>query len=162
MGHYALWALLALTPVTATVGILTVHRHDHWRFAYPGLLLVVFILLTRMGRFHSDTPCLVCARRTPLDGEAAADKRMRWLRAWHFARVGVYATALGVWLVSWMLPGTVAGRALVGIAAVTLLVQLLINRVHSSVQPFCPWCHDGGDDITEDAPDPGARTPIPA
>jgi hypothetical protein len=160
LAHYGVWALLVLLPGVTTVGVLAVQRKGNLPYLYATALLLVVHLMLTMAR-HYDTPCLLCAKRLPSNGGDLAERRMRWLRLWHTARLALVAAALTMWLVSWAFPGTVAGRVLVGLAGLTLTAQLLLNRTHGRVKPWCPWCREGGEDEHSETPDPARNNPVP-
>lgn len=165
VGHHALWVLLLLIPA---VGVLGIAALDHARFEVPYALGVLAVLqgLLVHARYHSEVPCMVCARRMPTNGGKSAERPTgkRLLRTWHLTRFFVPLLAAGSWVLSWMFPHAWPGRSLLFASAVLLVAWLVVSRFHSRLQPWCPWCRDdnGGEEAVDSVPDPSRGQPLPA
>lgn len=165
VSHYGVWVLLVLIPGTIAFGLRSLGQGHFWlQVAYGAALAILFYTLWAVGKFHTGALCLVCADRLPDNGGALAEKRMRWLRLHHVLKVVAPASAAALWVVSWLFPGTVYGRAALGAAGLCLIGWMVLNRMHSRVQPWCPWCRDGdeGEEAEADVPDPSTNQPVPA
>lgn len=173
LGHYGIWVLTVLVPGTLTLGILSLHKPRHGFYAlYGGLLpvlaygaasLLLVMTALDMTVYHTTTPCVRCAANPPTNGGEDAERLSFMLRLFHATCFWLPLVAGGIWLASWLLPGTGTGRAMFGLAASLLLPWGVLSRVHGRLRPWCPWCRKGGggDHTHEDAPDPTHNQPVP-
>lgn len=164
--HYA-WIVTMVADVAVLVGFFTTFTTNA-AVATGGAVLigagVVFMLFgMRSDWRHSRHLCDKCIEKWPLDPQAQVQKRMGSLRRYHWLAdnprrsVGVSAAivAIEAVVVLW------APRIVFGVVAVVVLLvwtplQTWTNRVHSRLQPWCPWCHhrDDGGETFEPEPDP--------
>lgn len=162
LGHYGPWILIVLAPLTAAVGLLSLHRSWQYGVLYADLEAAMALVAVAILLDHTDTPCVRCAV-VPSNGGQKAEEYMKWLRRYHRAGVPLLAAAGFLWGVSWLLPHTAAGRILVASAAFALVPWSALCRVHGQLKPWCPWCRRGeGDSESEEVPDPSQNQPVPA
>lgn len=160
--HYAIWILLVLIPGTVALGAVALERTG-LQVAYGGALLLDVYILAVAIKWHTETPCLICAVRFPTDAVAVAEKRKPWLRLHHVLGVTGWVCVSVVWVASWLGAGTVYGRAALGAAGLCVIGMMALSRAHGRVQPWCPWCRDDdGDEAGADTPDPSTMQPAPA
>lgn len=163
-GHYGVWAVAVLAPGACAVGLFTTtHPYLLLRIAYGLLLIFLAVAVADITIGHSNMPCLYCAKSLPDNPEQEAESRMSWLLLFHRTRYPVLTGAGIGWVVSWVLAGTIPAKVLVCTAALAVLYWAVLERVHSPVKPWCPWCKDdGGEDAGSEAPDPASSVPSPA
>lgn len=161
-GHHGVWLLALLAPVVCTVGIYCMHYPSIVLKAAYGLLtyMLISVVVSMFGQHYGDL-CLHC--RPPSHGSQTAEARMRWLKLYHQAGVGILCGAFTAWAASWMTAGTEAAKILICAAALSVVFWAVLERIHSPVKPWCPWCKDdGGEDADADVPDPTTNVPSPA
>lgn len=162
--HYGIWILLVRAPVTCILGLYEMH-HDSilLRLAYAAAVFTTGRSVINTLVVHTSVPCVRCARHLPDKPEEAAERRMPWLRRFHRARVTLLAGSLLAWTVSLMLAGTAAAKLLLFAMTVGVVCWMILERIHSPVKPWCPWCKDdGGEDAEAGVPDPTSNVPAPA
>jgi ABC-type transport system involved in cytochrome c biogenesis permease component len=157
-GHYAYLGLVAVVVVDVA--------DDGAAFHVPGLRIAagaVWILwlvaaLLADDRYHTSRLCERCIAATPLDPQAAVERRMRWLQLHHETRWQMLALVPAVALELWL--GTSHGW--LSIAADLLLICVISlsfgsEYIHRRLYPWCPMCRwrDGGDhEVSPDVPAP--------
>jgi len=167
------WVGRALVPVATVLGVLGVLA-TYVRGVTPGqwsarnlstlvapdfiAYALVVMWLWLVGLYHERSLCEVCVARMPLDPAARAQRRRRWLRAAHLPldhQIGSTLLLVGL-MVAGSLPW-VGNRALMIVLMVVLMVETVAIARHGALQPWCPWCHNGGGGDTETTPTP---TPV--
>lgn len=164
VGHYGLWFILVISPVVCILGFFSLRGvgDPFTTFGYPAALIVLILVILDVMVLHSDTPCTHCARNLPDNPEEAAEKRMKWLKTFHRARWWLIGGSLTVWVGSWIFPAMVAGRIMLYVGVLSVCLWAVLDRIHSPVKPWCPWCRDdGGEEAAADVPDPSTNIPSP-
>lgn len=163
LAHHGVWLIAVLALSACALGLYTTQHPSIWLRASYGI--VVFATgwsALNMSVVHTTEPCVRCARNLPDKPEEAAEQRHPWLRLFHRSRVALIAGSIGAWVASWMAAGTIAAKVLVCVAALALVCWAVLDRLHSPVKPWCPWCKDdGGEDAGADVPDPASSVPSP-
>jgi hypothetical protein len=134
-----------------------------WLPLLAQLILSVATIVVLVGAilglmYHSKRLCPECAVRLPLDCEAQAKKYRRRLSFVHglndHKRI-YWAVVLSLIVLCWNTGkiGFTAGLVLnlLGIYVILSVMQ------HSRLQPWCPWCKEGGEH--EEVPDVKPREP---
>lgn len=151
LGHRYVAGITGLYLVWTPVTLLDWNMHS-WRLWLISAPFLAFMCLLLWGDSrHDHRLCLTCADGMPLDGNGAAAKRDRTLRAWHsgklylaLALLFVLAVSGGWWLTH--LIGLTSRQAYVPqmIGVVTPGVTLPhLSRVHRQLHPWCPYCGHG-------------------
>lgn len=162
IGHYGPWLLAILVPDTFLLGMIALHGGLLDQLAYAEASLALTFVVLSMLLDHTDMPCVRCAKNPPSNGGEQAERRMTWLRSYHYLRYRLLGASFFLWGASWLVPGTVPGRALMAVAALLLVPWAVLSRVHGKVQPWCPWCRDdGGESEEAEVPDPSWNQPVP-
>ena len=156
-GHYAPQLLISAIGGSIVLG---------WRSAAPTALsvfgstaLLVFVILTwLLMRQHDRRLCEQCARSIPLNAsEQAARYRRRFALTHAGTDLRLVALYLLVLLGSNMLLMVPHGRWAWAAIQTSMIYLILAYSTHRRLQPWCPWCSDGGggsevDDSTPDLP----------
>lgn len=163
-GHHGVWLIAILAPTTCALGVLSmIHPHMELRVAYAFTLVLLVSTVLNITATHTNEVCLRCARHLPDKPEEAAEKRHFWLGLFHKTRAVVLTFATLAMIVSWVLAGTLTAKVLVCAVGLAVLYWAVLDRIHSPVKPWCPWCKDdGGEDSPADVPDPTTNVPSPA
>ena len=163
VGHYAMWCIIVMAPAACAVGLHSVHHPTTgWRMAYALLLVLLATVVLNACMDHTLELCVHCAKNPPSNGGESAERRMKWLRLFHVTRISVLTGSFLVWAASWALAGSATAKILVCCAALAIMFWAVLERVHSPVKPWCPWCRDDdGDDARTEAPDPSSHVPSP-
>lgn len=164
VGHYAMWCIIVMAPATCAVGVYSVHQPSlGWRLGYAVMLLLLVVVVLNTALDHTWELCVHCAKNPPSNGGLSAERRMRWLRLFHVTGVPALIGAFVVWAGSWVFAGSMAAKILVCCAALVVMFWAVLERIHSPVKPWCPWCRDDddGEDSHASTPDPASNVPTP-
>jgi hypothetical protein len=151
LGHRYVAGMIGLYAVWTPVSLLD-WNVSTWLALTCTVPFVMFMLLLFWGDTrHDHRLCLRCADGMPLDGNDAAAKRDRTLRAYHSGKVllgmaVVFLLSLaGAWLLE-HLAGLTSRQSYVpqmfGILCPGILLPHL-RRVHTELYPWCPYCDHG-------------------
>ncbi|MDQ1041488.1 hypothetical protein QFZ75_007990 [Streptomyces sp. V3I8] len=161
--HYGVWWVAVLAPATCALGLFASSHPDILLQITYGMCLMALAFSVFDIAGHADGPCLHCVKNLPDRPEEAAERRMPWLRTFHVLRYWLLWGAFASWGISLALAGTVPAKILVCVTAVSVLIWSVLERVHSPVKPWCPWCRDdGGEEADFEVPDPSTSAPAPA
>ncbi|WP_460604906.1 hypothetical protein [Jatrophihabitans fulvus] len=153
VGHHALRLLIVSILAVVAVGL----------YPPPGLFaltvpagLFAFVIVTfLLMRAHDRALCEQCVRDIPLDaaGRAAALRNRFWM-----AHTGSEPRFLFPYLLvlvgsNFFVTNTV-GRVAWALVQLSMIYLLLSQSTHRKLQPWCPWCRDGGggSDVDETPP----------
>ena len=163
-GHHGAWLLGVLAPALCALGLGTAHHHSTpVAICYGvGLVLVGWVVMN-VVLTHIGEPCVRCVGGLPTNGGETAERRMGRLRLFHMIRYWLLGGAFCAWVVSWILAGSVPAKVLVFGATVSIVCWAVLERIHSPLRPWCPWCREhGGEEVEDTVPDPTCNAPIPA
>ncbi|HKT05034.1 MAG TPA: hypothetical protein VJT31_36425 [Rugosimonospora sp.] len=148
VGHYAprmlttlVGLLIVLTLVPAAAAFVPWQALTLIMVATVGLTLSIFA--------HNRHLCERCVSGMPLDASAVAARYGLRFRAAHlFERkllaLGYLATVVG----SAILSANPAGRYAWALSQASLVYLLLVYVTHQRLQPWCPYCGNGGEENT--------------
>jgi hypothetical protein len=148
IGHYAPWLL-----VTLVGGLILLTLVPALTSSVPGATLVALLaLVVVLGLSilaHNRQLCERCIASLPLDAAAVASRHAVRFRVAHlFERklfaVGYLAAVAG----SALLYGHPVGRYAWAVAEASLVYLLLAYVTHQRLQPWCPHCRNGGEELT--------------
>lgn len=160
VGHYAPWLLttvlgllIVLTVAPQVAGLL------RWRVLILVMLLVfaaaVYLAVTLFQ--HGRRLCEHCIRALPLDASTVAQRyRVRFRTAHLFERRPLAFGYLGVVVASSLLYDHPVGRYVWAAVQATLAYLLVVYVTHQRLQPWCPRCRAGGEEMTA----PSSPTPV--
>ncbi len=121
--------------------------------------LLAFVVLTwLMMRQHDRRLCEPCARSIPLNAsEQAARYRRRFATTHAGSDLKLVALYLAVLVASNLLLTIPHGRWVWAAIQASMMYLITSYATHRRLQPWCPWCSDGGggdgrDDVTPDLP----------
>ncbi len=147
-GHYAPWALavlvgglIALTVVPGAAAFVP----------WPALvaLLVVAGYLGLAILAHNRRLCERCIASLPLDASTVAARHRTRFRVAHLFERRAFAVAyLGTVLASALVAAHPVGRYVWAAAEASLVYLLLVYVTHQRLQPWCPRCRAGGEELT--------------
>jgi hypothetical protein len=120
-------------------------RHN-WIINLGSAVFAVGIIAALAGAHrHKAVLCEACIADFPLDGEAQATKHVRWLRFIHHGRLRARSSML---LLALLLVSFYPPLSWVIVAAWFIaLADVRANGVHRRLEPWCPWCRNGGHDV---------------
>jgi hypothetical protein len=156
VGHYAPWLL---TFVVAALIVLTLVPVVADVVAWPVLAaLQVGVLLLAVSMFvHNRHLCSRCIASVPLDASNVAARYTTRFRVAHlFERKLLAVGYLVVVLGSATLSTHPLGRYAWALAQASLVYLLIVYVTHQRLQPWCPQCKHGGEEMTA----PTAPTPV--
>jgi ribosomal protein S27AE len=154
-GHYAV-ELLSLS-ILAAILIGLRPPSGPAALSIPLALFVFVIGSWLMMRHHDRQLCAKCAAAMPLN---AAETAARYQRRFWMAHTGAERRFLIPYLVvlvgSNFATATTVGKLAWAIIQSSMIYLLLSHSTHRRLQPWCPWCSDGGGGSHrhESAPDP--------
>jgi hypothetical protein len=156
VGHYAPWLL---TIVVGTLIVMTLVPAVSSLVAWELLLLVqvavVFLALSMFA--HNRRLCGRCIASVPLDAAQVAARYSTRFRVAHLFERKLYAFGyLGLVIGSAFLYTHPVGRYGWAATEATLVYLLLAYVTHQRLQPWCPHCRNGGEEVAA----PTAPTPV--
>jgi hypothetical protein len=156
VGHYAPWILSVL------VGSLIVMTLVPAASAFVGwevmtLMLAAGVFLGVSIFAHNRRLCERCIASVPLDASTVASRyAMRFRVAHLFERKRLAIGYLAVVIASSFLYGHPVGRYVWAATQASLIYLLLVYLTHQRLQPWCPHCRNGGEELTA----PTTPTPV--
>lgn len=108
---------------------------------------------------HRGLLCERCIAEFPLDGAERAARGRSLLRAAHIspAWAGVSLAVDVAALLTRRSGRPRSARVLASVGVAATVARALIDQHHRMLEPWCPWCHPGGDsdeDVTDPIPTP--------
>jgi hypothetical protein len=147
VGHYAPWLLSTVVGVLIVLTLVpVVSDYVAWEALLATQLSVVALAVAMFA--HNRKLCARCIASVPLDAAGVASRYGRRFRVAHLFERKLYAVVyLTLVLGSGALYGHPIGRY--GWAAVqaSLVYLLLVYVTHQRLQPWCPQCRSGGEEI---------------
>ena len=156
VGHYAPWLL---TTLVGTLIVLTLVPAVSSSVAWQLLTMVqVAVIVLALSMFaHNRHLCARCLASVPLDAASASARYAVRFRVAHLFERKLYALAyLTLVFGSSLLYGHPVGRYGWATVQASLVYLLLVYVTHQRLQPWCPYCRNGGDERTV----PTTPTPV--
>jgi hypothetical protein len=142
LGHYATELL-----VLSIIGVIAIGLHPlsgAMMFTAPVVLLTLVLVSWLMMRRHDRRLCEMCMASMPLNPSATA---IHFRRRFWMAHTGSERRFLlpyiAVLIGSNFAPGT-SGRIFWAVMQASMIYLILSQGTHRRLQPWCPWCSDGG------------------
>jgi len=158
-GHYAP-QLLSVSIVAVIALACQPYAFGSAAVLAAGLLLVFVLLTWARMREHDRRLCEHCVRSMPLNAaEAAARYQRRFWLAHSGSRPRYLIPYLVVLIGSNFLTTTTAGRIGWAVIQSSMIYLILAYSSHRTLQPWCPWCSDGGGGSEVEDPTPGLPRP---
>jgi hypothetical protein len=153
-GHWSAHILCA-----AIVGVIALRVYPPsglLTITVPLLLVSVVIGSWLLMRRHDRRLCEQCASSMPLNpGDQAARYKARFWVAHTGMERRILIPYVAVLLGSNFLPDTLLCRFVWAVVQLSMVYLILSHTSHRRLQPWCPWCKDGGGGSRhEDAPTP--------
>jgi hypothetical protein len=156
VGHYAPWLLATVLGLLIALTLVPVVP----LFVVVPVLLAMFAvaLYLAFALFaHNRRLCERCIAALPLDASTVAHRYAWRFRVAHLFENRVLAVGyLGVVLGSSLLYTHPVGRYAWAAVQATLVYLLLVYMTHQRLQPWCPRCRDGGEELAA----PTAPSPV--
>jgi len=160
-GHFAPHVLIAAIVSSAVLVVEPAPPGSAVAIGAPvglvGIVLTTWVLLRR----HDRSLCERCVAAMPLDASAAAHRNRRRMWTAHAATrpsalLVMVALLVAVDVALVVVPATWVGAVSWGWAAAQggLVYLVLSHTTHRRLQPWCPWCRDGGGGEGLDEPEP--------
>jgi hypothetical protein len=141
-GHYGTELLCGSILAAIALGV---HRHQGvLGYAVP-ITLLAFVVVTYLNMIkHDRRLCEQCVATMPLN---AAEQARKLHRRFWMAHTGSERRFLIPYLIvllgSNFAPGTI-GRIFWAFMQLSMIYLIVSNTSHRRLQPWCPWCSDGG------------------
>lgn len=160
VGHYAPWLLTTVLGLLIVLTVVPQVGHlFRWRVLIVVMLLVFAVAVYLAGTLfaHGRRLCERCIKALPLDASTVAQRyRVRFRTAHLFERRPLAVGYLAVVVGSSFLYDHPVGRYAWAAVQATLVYLLLVYVTHQRLQPWCPQCRGGGEELTA----PSAPTPV--
>ena len=158
IGHHGAQVLIGSIVALIAVVVFPLPSDNPAALGVPLLLFAVVLMAWALMRRHDRSMCELCLRTMPLDAAAAAQRKQRRLAVVHLGENRRVVAAYMVVLLGsnglLFLQSTPA-RLVWAVVQFSMVYLLLAQSTHRTLQPWCPWCSDGGggDDVV-DTPEP--------
>jgi hypothetical protein len=148
IGHYAPWFLGTLVGALIVLTVLpSVSSFVPWQALLALLAVAVFLGLSILA--HNRYLCERCIRSLPLDAATVAGRYAIRFRVAHLFERKLFALCYLAALVgSSFLSSYPVGRYGWAVAEVSLVYLLFVYVTHQRLQPWCPYCRNGGEEQT--------------
>jgi hypothetical protein len=148
VGHYAPWLLAtvvgSLIVLTVVPGLASLVP---WQAL--GVLLLVALALGISILAHNRQLCERCISALPLDASTVASRSTIRFRVAHLFESKLLAVCyLGAVAGSGLLYSHPIGRYAWAAAQASLAYLLFVYVTHQRLQPWCPQCRNGGEELT--------------
>lgn len=142
LGHYATEMLIG--AIVAVIFVMVVPAPGLFAYTVPIALFGVVIVAFLLMREHDRRLCEMCMLSMPLNAaERASQYQLRFWLAHSATDPRIIAPYMVVLIGSNFLIGVITP---VGWAAIqlTMVYLVLAYSTHRKLQPWCPWCSEGG------------------
>jgi len=152
VGHYAPWLLAALVGALIVLTLVpAASAYVPWPVPLILIPLAVFLGLSLL--VHNRHLCERCIAALPLDAATVASRYAVRFRVAHLFESRLFAACyVGTLAVAAFLYGHPVGRFVWAAAEASLVYLLLVYVTHQRLQPWCPYCRNGGEE--QHAPTP--------
>jgi hypothetical protein len=158
IGHHGGHILMVSILAAVAVVVFPLPADSVASFGVPMVLFAVVIGAWLLMRRHDRSLCERCLHTMPLDAAATAQRRHRRFAVVHLGEnrrvvIGYMVLLLGSNALLFL--GSTPARLLWAGIQCSMVYLVLAHSTHRSLQPWCPWCSDGGggEDVV-DTPDP--------
>jgi cytochrome c oxidase subunit IV len=156
LAHWT-WALFLLAAPSHLIALLVVDTIGTW----PTILLSALLSAGLIGTaftvigWHVYALCPVCARKTPLDPQAAITEKRRPLRTYHWLG-DQHDKALNRSVIALLILSFIPYVQFVTwpLLMATMAVTVYLDNIHMPLQPWCPQCDWDDEGDTERVPEP--------
>jgi hypothetical protein len=143
LGHHATQLLIG--SIVAVVLLPWVPLPDVFMFTLPLALFGFVILSYVLMRQHDRRLCEACMLSMPLNAaERASAYKLRFWMAHNLSDVKFMVPYMVVLISSNFATNTTIGRWCWAIIQLSMIYLILSYSTHRKLQPWCPWCRDGG------------------
>ncbi len=142
LGHHATAILIAAILAVIAMGFFPLP--GLFSFTMPIALLAVVLFSWFLMRQHDRRLCEQCVMSMPLN---PAEKATRLKRRFWMAHTGSeprFLIPYLVVLISSNFATSTIGRIGWGLMQLSMVYLIMSNSTHRRLQPWCPWCSDGG------------------
>jgi hypothetical protein len=125
-----------------------------FQFTVPLTLFGVVLLSWLSMRAHDRRLCEQCAAEMPLNPAARATKLHRRFWMAHTGAEPRFLIPYVVVLIGSNFATSTIGRVGWALMQLSMIYLILSQSTHRKLQPWCPWCRDGGggEDVEEKPP----------
>lgn len=158
IGHHGAKVLLAAIAAMIALAVFPLPPDNPAAFGLPVLLVAVVLGAWWSMRRHDRALCEACLRTMPLDAAATAGRLRRRFAVVHLGERRVVVAGYLVVLLgsnALLFLQTTPARLVWALVQSSMAYLVLAHSTHRSLQPWCPWCAEGGggEDVV-DTPDP--------
>jgi hypothetical protein len=156
VGHYAPWLLAVVVGVLIVLTLVpAASAFVGWGILVVLLATVAFLAFSIFA--HNRRLCERCISSLPLDASTVASRYAVRFRIAHLFERRLFAVCyLGAVVGSSFLYAHPVGRYAWAVTQASLVYLLQVYVTHQRLQPWCPYCKQGGDERTV----PNTPTPI--
>lgn len=150
VGHYAPWILAGVVGALVVTTVLpAAWAMLPWPVPLALIPLALYVGISII--VHNRQLCERCVAALPLDASATAGRYGRRFRVAHLFQDRLFAVCyLLVVAASFVLYADPVGRYATALVESSLVYLLFVYVTHQRLQPWCPYCRQGGDE--RDAP----------
>jgi hypothetical protein len=142
LGHHANEILIVSIVSAVAIGLKPLP--GMFAFTVPIALFGVVLLAWLLMRQHDRRLCEQCLLSMPLN---PSEKAIRYKRRFWMAHTGSeprFLIPYLVVLISSNFATTTLGRIAWAVVQLTMVYLIMSQSTHRRLQPWCPWCSDGG------------------
>lgn len=151
LGHHASAVLIG--AIVAVVGMGIFPPPGVFAFTMPIALLLVVVLAWLLMRQHDRRLCEQCVMSMPLNPAERAGRLKRRFWMAHTGSEPRFLIPYLVVLISSNFATSTIGRAGWALMQLSMVYLIMSNSTHRRLQPWCPWCSEGGGgDEVKDTP----------
>lgn len=152
LGHHAGGLLIASIVAVVAVGLKPLP--GPFQYTVPIALVGVVLLSWLSMRAHDRRLCEQCAAEIPLNPAARATKLRRRFWMAHTGAEPRFLIPYVLVLVGSNFATSTIGRVGWALMQLSMIYLILSQSTHRKLQPWCPWCRDGGggEDVKETPP----------
>jgi hypothetical protein len=158
LGHYGAKALIGSIVALVALTIVPLPPDNPVTYVLPVLLFGFVLGSWVLMRQHDRGLCELCLHTMPLDAAAQAQKHHRRLALVHAGQDRRLMAAYLVVLLGsngLLFIDALWARVVWGVVQLSMIQLVLAYSTHRSLQPWCPWCSEGGGgDEVVDTPEP--------
>jgi hypothetical protein len=152
LGHHANEILIVSIVAVVALGLFPLP--GLFRFTVPLALFGVVLLSWLLMRQHDRRLCEQCLLSMPLNPSEKAGRLKRRFWMAHTGSEPRFLIPYLVVLISSNFATSTVGRIGWAIIQLSMIYLIMSQSTHRRLQPWCPWCSEGGGGSEIEEPDP--------
>jgi hypothetical protein len=135
---------MLMASIVAVVAIGIYPLPGVFMFTVPIALFGIVLFSWLLMRQHDRRLCEKCVMSMPLNPAEQAQRLKRRFWMAHTGSEPRFLVPYLVVLIASNFATTTAGRASWAVIQLSMVYLIMSNSTHRRLQPWCPWCSDGG------------------